>query len=81
MLRELERGGCDDLLYDLILARHVLSALLFDLLIATSAEELEAVLEDRPLGLRRLHQWLQVDASESTAQLRRALPSNDRNSE
>jgi Ser/Thr protein kinase RdoA (MazF antagonist) len=60
-------------LYDLILARLVLSALLFDLQISTCTGATEVALEDRPSGLHRLREWLQVEALELTTRLRSAL--------
>jgi len=60
-------------LYDLILARLVLSALLFDFQVSTVSGATEAVLEDRPAGLHCLLEWLRLDASELTARLRSAL--------
>jgi Ser/Thr protein kinase RdoA (MazF antagonist) len=62
-----------DQLYDLILARLVLSALLFDLQIATSAGASEVAQNDRLPGLHCLRRWLELDASEVTERLRRAL--------
>jgi Ser/Thr protein kinase RdoA (MazF antagonist) len=61
-------------LYDLILARHVLSALLFDFQIATGSGATEDVLQERPSGLLALRQWLQLDASELIARLDRTQP-------
>lgn len=63
-----------DQLYDLILARLVLSALLYDFQLSKCAGTLEVVMEDRPAGLTRLRDWLQLEATELTARLRDALP-------
>jgi Ser/Thr protein kinase RdoA (MazF antagonist) len=63
-------------LYDLILARLVLSALLYDFQLSNCTAPLEVVMEDRPAGLTRLREWLQLEASELKARLHSALPTS-----
>ncbi|MBW2391444.1 MAG: phosphotransferase [Deltaproteobacteria bacterium] len=61
------------LLYDLVLARHVLSALLFDFQLAThsATDEVPADREDLFDCMRR---WLRVDPAELAEQIHAALP-------
>lgn len=61
-----------ELLYDLTLARHVLSALLFDLQLATSSAT-DLVPDDREDGLACMRRWLRVDRAELTERLHAAL--------
>ena len=56
------------MLHELILARHVLSALLFDFQLATdSSDDVEPADRDRVLA--RMRRWLLVDPAELVGQI------------
>ena len=61
-----------DLLYDLILARSVLSVLLFDIQIATNSAT-ESVPADREDSFDCIRRWLRIDAAEFAEGIRAAL--------
>ena len=60
------------LLYDLVVARHVLSALLFDFQLATGSAT-DMVPADRQALFDRMRRWLRVDPAELAEQIHSAL--------
>ena len=62
-----------EVLHELILARHVLSALLFDFQLATGSNA-EVEPADRQRVLDRMRRWLRVDAVELAEQIHVAAP-------